>query len=220
MGKGRSRRDWIERHLSDPFVKQATAAGYRSRAAYKLIEIDDQEKLLRPGRLIVDLGAAPGGWSQVAAQRVRSTLSGSTSTDGAGRGRVIALDLLEMEPIDGVQLIRGDFLETEVLERLESCLDGQRAWLVMSDMAPNLSGMRLRDQANAEALAEVSVDFALRWLAPGGALLMKVFEGAYVAELRKTLRQSFQKLSTKKPAASRDSSSELYLLARGFNGIV
>ncbi|MGB4811777.1 MAG: RlmE family RNA methyltransferase [Methylophilaceae bacterium] len=191
---------WMQEHLNDPFVKQAQKDGYRARAAYKLIEIDDKDKLIKPGMTIVDLGSTPGSWSQVAAQRLK------------GQGRIIALDILEMRPIAGVEFICGDFREAEVLKQLETSLKGKQADLVISDMAPNISGVKEVDQAGAAYLTELALEFSRDWLKPNGNFLVKVFMGASFDGLLHSMRQMFDKVVTRKPKASRDRSTEVYLL--------
>ncbi len=190
----------MQEHVNDEFVRRAGKEGYRSRAAYKLMEIDDRDHLLRPGMMVVDLGAAPGSWSQVVMQRLKTN------------GRVIALDLLEMQPIPGVEFLQGDFGDVEVLDRLKKILSGRQADLVISDMAPNMSGVGLVDQAKAMALAELSLEFALEWLKPGGNFLVKVFIGSGFEEIVRDMRQGFEKVATRKPKASRGRSAETYLL--------
>ncbi|HEV8645291.1 MAG TPA: SAM-dependent methyltransferase [Burkholderiales bacterium] len=203
MARTKTSKGWMREHVTDPYVRRAKQEGYRSRAAYKLIEVLEKDKLVRPGMTVVDLGAAPGGWSQVLAPLV-------------GRaGRVIALDVLDMEPIEGVAFIRGDFSETATLERLEKELAGRRIDLVISDMAPNISGVGLVDQARSIGLAELALEFAHDRLKPGGSFLVKMFQGSGVEEFRKQLAEAFSTVSVRKPRASRDRSSELYLLAKG-----
>jgi 23S rRNA (uridine2552-2'-O)-methyltransferase len=198
----KSSKAWLHRHVTDQYVKRATAEGYRSRAAYKLKQVAEKDRLFKPGMTVVDLGAAPGGWSQVAAQAV-----------GAD-GRVVALDLLEMQPVAGVTFIRGDFHEEAALAQLEQALDGP-VDLVLSDMSPNLSGIAAADQARWHALAELALDFALKHLKPTGIFLVKAFHGAGYDEFVATLRRSFVEVHTRKPEASRSRSSEVYLLAKG-----
>ncbi|CAG0957918.1 Ribosomal RNA large subunit methyltransferase E [Methylophilaceae bacterium] len=190
----------MQEHVNDEYVKRAQREGYRARAAYKLIEIDDKDHLIKPGMTIVDLGSTPGSWSQVAAQRLK------------GQGRIIALDLLEMQPIPGVQFIQGDFREQAVLEQLEALLENSRVDLVIADMAPNISGISDVDQANATYLTELALDFSFKWLKPGGSFLVKVFVGSGFDEIVRNMRQGFGKVATRKPKASRDRSSEVYLL--------
>ena len=194
---------WMREHVTDPYVKRANAEGLRSRAAYKLQQIDAKDKLLKPGMTVVDLGAAPGGWSQVAAKAV-----------GNG-GRVIALDLLEMAQVPGVTVICGDFQEQETLRRLEEALEGEPIDLVLSDMAPNISGIASADQARAIGLAELALEFASMHLKPQGNFLVKTFHGAGYDGLVNTLRRSFQQVYTRKPDASRSRSSEVFLLGKG-----
>ena len=190
----------MQEHVNDPYVKLAQKDGYRARAAYKLLEIDDKDRLIRPGMVVVDLGPTPGSWSQVAIQRLK------------GHGRVIALDLLAMVGIPGVEFIQGDFREDEILEQLEEKLNGQQIDLVISDMAPNISGISSVDQPNAVYLTELAVDFSLKWLKPEGNFLVKVFVGSGFDEIVKIMRASFEKVVTRKPKASRDRSTEVYLL--------
>lgn len=203
MGRSKSSRRWLSEHFDDPYVKMAQQRGLRSRSAFKLIELQDKYELMRPGMTVVDLGAAPGGWCQAALPLVGNT------------GRVIGLDILEMDPLPGVVFIRGDFTEDEPLRQLEAELDGEKADLVLSDMAPNMSGVSAIDQAKAMYLAELALAFASEHLKPGGDFVVKLFQGegfdAYVREVR-TL---FQKVQVKKPGASRPRSKEVYLLARG-----
>ncbi|MEO8419180.1 MAG: 23S rRNA (uridine(2552)-2'-O)-methyltransferase RlmE [Methylophilaceae bacterium] len=191
---------WMQEHVNDEFVKRAQREGYRARAAYKLMEIDDKDRLFKPGMTIVDLGATPGSWSQVAVQRLQ------------GKGRVIALDLLEMQPIAGVEFIQGDFREEAILNQLEEMLNSGAVDLVIADMAPNMSGISLVDQANAAYLTELALEFSLKWLKPGGHLLVKVFIGTGFDEIVRNMRMGFETVATRKPKASRDRSSEVYLL--------
>lgn len=202
MARTRTSKAWMREHVNDPYVQLARKDGWRSRAAFKLIEIDDKDHLIREGDLVVDLGATPGGWSQVAARRV------------GGRGRVLALDVLEMQGIGGVEFIQGDFREAEILARLEASLGGRRANLVMSDMAPNMSGVTLVDQAKGMYLAELALEFARAHLNPEGSFLVKVFQGTDYDNFVKTMRACFNTVATRKPKASRDRSAELYLLGR------
>jgi 23S rRNA (uridine2552-2'-O)-methyltransferase len=194
---------WMQEHLNDPYVKQAQKDGYRARAAYKLIEIDDKDKLIKPGMTVVDLGSTPGSWSQVVAQRLK------------GQGRIIALDILDMPPIAGVEFICGDFREAEVLKQLENSLNGKQVDLVIADMAPNISGVKEVDQAGAAYLTELALAFSHDWLKPNGHFLVKVFMGVGFDELIKSMRSSFDKVVTRKPKASRDRSTEVYLLGLG-----
>ena len=203
MKRTRTSKAWMHEHVSDQFVQRAKAEGYRSRASFKLMEIDDRDRLIRPGGVVVDLGAAPGGWSQVAAQRMK------------GLGRVVALDLLEMTGLHGVEFIQGDFREDDVLHQLEDLLAGERVDLVLSDMAPNISGVPVSDQARIMHLAELGLDFSRQWLKPDGAFLVKVFQGYGYEEFVRAMREVFRSVVTRKPDASRDRSSEVYLLGKG-----
>ena len=198
---------WLEEHFSDPFVQLAKDAGLRSRAAFKLEEIDAAEKLLFPGAVVVDLGAAPGGWSQYAARRL------------AGNGAVFALDLLPMDAIPGVIFQQGDFREQAALDALLAELDGRRVDLVLSDMAPNMSGVDVVDQARAADLESLALDFARQVLRPGGVLVMKVFQGAGFQQLLAEARRAFAGVRMRKPRASRQRSSETYLVARGLRPV-
>lgn len=204
MARTKSSQRWLKRHFSDTYVLQAQQLGYRSRAAFKLLEIQEQDRILRPGMTVVDLGAAPGGWSQIAASLV------------GAKGRVIALDVLEMDPLPGVEFLRGDFTEEAVFDQLLQILNGQRIDLVISDMSPNISGLKSVDQPRTMYLAELALDFARKVLAPGGNMLVKVFEGSGIEEFRKEARSSFRSLAVRKPKASRASSREVYILARNF----
>jgi 23S rRNA (uridine2552-2'-O)-methyltransferase len=203
MKPTRTSKGWMREHVNDPWVKRAQAEGWRSRAAFKLIQIDDKDKLLRPGMTVVDLGATPGGWSQVAAARV-----------GAA-GKVIALDLLPLEPLNGVTFIQGDFRENEVETALEKALGNRIPDLVLSDMAPNISGVEMSDQARSIHLCELAMEFASKHLKPGGALLVKVFQGAGYTEFHAAMRGVFELVVSRKPDASRGRSSEMYMLGKG-----
>lgn len=198
-----SSKAWMQEHVNDEFVKRAQKEGYRARAAYKLIEIDDKDKLIKPGMTIVDLGATPGSWSQVVTQRLK------------GNGRTIALDILDMQPIKGVEFLQGDFREETILKQLEEMLNNKQVDLVIADMAPNMSGIADVDQAGAIYLTELALDFSKSWLKPGGNFLVKVFIGAGFDALLHDMRQMFDKVVTRKPKASRDRSSEVYLLGLG-----
>lgn len=202
MGRVRGK-EWIKEHLADAYVKRAQAEGRRSRAAYKLEEIAGRDRLLAPGYLVVDLGAAPGGWSQVAAAGV------------GPRGRVIALDVLEMAPLRGVTFLHGDFRDAAVAEELERTLAGQKVDLVLSDMAPNLTGIPSSDQARMLEVAELALEFSLKHLKPQGNFLVKLFQGAGFESFLKTLRSRFTSVAVRKPGASRSRSSEVYLLGKG-----
>ncbi len=193
---------WLDRQRKDQFVKQAQDGGWRSRAVFKLEEIDKRDQLIRPGQRIVDLGAAPGGWCQYAARKLK------------GHGTVIGLDLLPIDPLDHVQLIQGDFLENSALEQLSELVKNQPLDLVLSDMAPNFSGIRDADLARSYELAELAMDFAVQHLGKNGAFLVKVFQGSDFETYRNKLRTAFTKVSIRKPGASRAESRELYLLAR------
>lgn len=203
MARSRTSNAWLREHVNDTYVQRAKAEGYRSRASFKLMEMDDRDHLIRPGEVVVDLGATPGGWSQVVAQRQN------------GRGRILALDLLEMHPVPGVEFLQGDFREEEILLHLEKLLAGDRVGLVLSDMAPNISGIPVSDQARMMNLAELALDFAQNWLKPEGAFLVKVFQGYGFGEFMQSMRQTFATVSSRKPDASRDRSAEVYLLGRG-----
>lgn len=193
---------WMREHVTDAYVRRANAEGYRSRAAYKLQQIALKDKLLKPGMTVVDLGAAPGGWAQVAAKAVGPA------------GRVIALDVLEMAQVPGVTVIRGDFHEQSALEALEGALQNRPVDLVLSDMAPNISGIAGADQARSIVLAEAALDFAVKHLKPQGNFLVKTFQGAGFEELVASLRRHFLQVHTRKPEASRSRSSEVYLLGK------
>ena len=206
MARSKSSKAWLREHVTDTYVRRAQAEGKRSRAAYKLEQLDERDRLLKPGMTVVDLGAAPGGWSQVAARRV------------APGGRVFALDLLEMTGIGGVTFIQGDFRESGVLEALERALGDAPVDLVLSDMAPNISGIASADAARAELLAELAVEFALKHLKPKGNFLVKAFHGAGFDAFVKKLRGHFDQVLVRKPEASRSRSSEVYLLCKGLKG--
>lgn len=200
MKRSRTSKAWMQEHVNDEFVKRAGKEGYRARAAYKLMEIDDRDKLIKPGMTVVDLGATPGSWSQVAMERLK------------GNGRVFALDLLEMQPLPGVTFLQGDFTDETVLAQLEQLLGDKPVDLVISDMAPNMSGISIVDQAKGAYLAELALDFSLRWLKPEGNFLVKVFIGEGFDDIVRAMRAGFQTVATRKPKASRDRSSEVYLL--------
>ena len=203
MKRTRTSNAWLREHVNDHYVQRAKAEGYRSRASFKLMEIDDRDRLFRPDEIVVDLGAAPGGWSQVAVQRMK------------GRGRVIALDLLEMDPVGGVDFIQGDFRDEDVLQKLEMILAGVSVGLVLSDMAPNMSGILVTDQARVMHLAELGLEFSRNWLKPEGVFLVKVFHGYGYEDFVREMRAAFRTVSSRKPDASRDRSTEVYLLGRG-----
>ena len=201
--RNKSSKAWMMEHVTDTYVQQAKAGGWRSRAVFKLKEIDEQDKLLRPGMTVVDLGAAPGSWSQYAVKHIQPG------------GRIVAIDLLEIEPLHGVDFIQGDFREEEALRRLESLFGGRPVDLVLSDMAPNMSGIDLVDQSRVMHLAELTLEFARDHLKPGGDMLVKVFQGTGFMEYRNAVKEVFPTLLMRKPSASRDRSAELFLLARG-----
>lgn len=202
--RSKSSRRWLGEHFSDEYVKRAQDEGWRSRAVYKLEEIDARDRLIRPGMTIVDLGAAPGGWSQYAARRLH------------GKGRIVALDILEMEALEGVEFLQGDFTEDEPLQRLLATVGENGVDLVMSDMAPNMSGMDAIDQPKGMYLAELALDLAEKVLNPGGHFLVKVFQGVGFDEYLRQLRERFGKVVSRKPKASRARSREVYLLGSNF----
>lgn len=200
MKPTKTSKQWMREHINDPYVQQAQKDGYRSRAAYKLLEIDERDHLLKAGMVVVDLGATPGGWSQVAANKVGE------------KGKVIALDLLPLVPIPRVEFILGDFREDSVLAELEEKLGGKQIGIVISDMAPNISGIDLSDQARSIYLAELALEFAVKHLKPGGAFLVKVFHGVGFEDYVKLMRKHFARVVSRKPKASRDRSNEVYML--------
>ena len=208
MAKSKTSKAWLKEHESDEYVQRSRKDGYRSRASYKLLEIDESAGLLRPGMTVVDLGAAPGGWSQIAIAKVGE------------RGRVIASDILEMDTITDVDFVQGDFTDDVVFDAILKTLDDRPVDLVISDMAPNMSGMKAVDQPRAMYLVELAVDFARQVLPPGGDFLAKVFQGEGFDALVRELRMEFTSVAIKKPDASRARSSEVYCLARGFRGQV
>ena len=203
MSRSKSSAGWLREHFSDVYVKKAQADGVRSRAVYKLEELIDRDRLLKPGMTVVDLGAAPGGWSQLVRQRL------------GDHGKVFALDILPMQGIAGVDFLEGDFREESVLRALEARLEGQKVDLVLSDMAPNMSGVALADQIRAMDLAELALDFSRQWLKPGGAFLIKLFQGAGFDDYLRSLRADFSRVTMRKPKASRARSREVYALATG-----
>ena len=203
MSRSKSSAGWLREHFSDVYVKKAQAEGVRSRAVYKLEELIDRDRLLKPGMTVVDLGAAPGGWSQLVRQRLGE------------HGKVFALDILPMQGIAGVDFLEGDFREESVLRALEARLAGQPVDLVLSDMAPNMSGVALADQIRAMDLAELALDFSRQWLKPGGAFLIKLFQGAGFDDYIRSLRADFSRVTMRKPKASRARSREVYALATG-----
>ena len=200
MARSKSSRAWMQEHVSDRFVRKAKEEGYRSRAAFKLRELALQDRLILPGMTVVDLGSAPGGWSQIAAELV------------GPKGRVVAVDILDMQALPGVEFIRGDFREAATLERLEALLGERQVDLVLSDMSPNISGIGMVDQARAAHLAELAIEFSLERLKPGGNLLVKTFQGDAFAEIRDQMRRSFRRVLARKPDASRSRSPEMYLV--------
>jgi 23S rRNA (uridine2552-2'-O)-methyltransferase len=204
-------RAWLNDHVNDPYVKLAKKEGYRARAAYKLKEIDETLGLIKPGHLVVDLGSAPGAWSQY----VRRRLSPGGAAAGTLNGTILALDLLPMEPVEGVSFIEGDFREPEVLAKLEHAMAGRKADVVVSDMAPNLSGIDSADTARIEHLVELAIEFARHHLKPEGALVAKVFHGGAYSPLVKAFKETFRAVKPLKPKASRDKSSETFLVGIG-----
>jgi 23S rRNA (uridine2552-2'-O)-methyltransferase len=208
MAKNKINKNWIHDHINDPYVKLAQKEGYRARAAYKLKEIDEDEHLIKPGQVIVDLGCTPGSWSQY----VRNKLAGKTG--GGIHGTIIGLDILPMEPIADVHFIQGDFREEESVRQLEEVLAGHKADLVISDMAPNLSGIAISDAARVEYLIELAIEFARAHMKPTGSLLVKCFNGTGFNEILGNFRNEFKVVTQKKPKASRDKSSEIFLLGK------
>ena len=208
MSRSKSSQRWLREHFSDPYVKKAQAEGLRSRAAYKLEELIERDRLLKPGMVVVDLGAAPGGWSQY----VRQALGDS--------GRVLALDILEMPPLAGVEFLHGDFREAAVLSQLETLLAGQQVDLVLSDMAPNFSGVDAVDLPRSMHLAELALEFVDHHLRPGGAFLIKLFQGVGFDDYVRQLRRRYDKVAIRKPAASRKRSPEVYALAQGKRAVI
>ena len=203
MGPAKSKSRWLRRHLGDPYVKQAQAQGYRSRAAFKLLEIDRKDRLFKPGMMVVDLGAAPGGWSQVAAEKVQPG------------GTVVAVDLLEVVPIPGVTILRADCRKPQVQNAIAEAMHGRMADVVLSDLSPNISGIASTDQARAAELVRMSIEFCRQHLKPDGALLAKAFHGTSFGEVLAEVKRTFRDVQVRKPSASRDESRETYLLARG-----
>lgn len=194
---------WMQEHVSDHWVKEANRLGYRSRAAFKLLELAERDKLFRPGMSVVDLGSSPGSWSQVLHEKL------------GPKARIVAIDLLPMAPIHGVTFIRDDFREDEGLAAVEAALEGRRVDLVVSDLAPNLSGVDSADQARSVHLGEVALEFAQKWLQPGGDLVVKAFQGQGFPEFQRAVHEHFEKVYVRKPKASRDRSREVYLVAKG-----
>jgi 23S rRNA (uridine2552-2'-O)-methyltransferase len=206
LARTKSSSRWLQEHVNDPYVKQAQKDGYRSRSSYKLIELNQKDRLIRPGMLVMDLGSAPGGWSQVAAALV------------GDKGRVLATDILPMDPLGNVDFIQGDFREESVLKQILEQLHGQKPDLVLSDMLPNISGISSADQAGAIYLLELALDMVRRVLKPGGSFVAKLFQGVGSDAYLKELRTAFEKVSIRKPAASRSRSREVYVVAKGFKG--
>jgi 23S rRNA (uridine2552-2'-O)-methyltransferase len=207
VSRSKTSKRWLREHFDDPYVKKAQQEGYRSRAAYKLLELQEKDRLIKPGMTVVDLGAAPGGWSQVAAKLV------------GHNGLVIASDILEMDTIAGVQFLQGDFREEEIYNQLLTIIGDRPVDLVISDMAPNMSGMDAVDQPRAMYLAELALEMAGQVLKKGGTFVVKVFQGAGFQEYRQTMLGQFTSLASRKPEASRPRSNEIYLVAKGFRGL-
>ncbi|WP_353151768.1 RlmE family RNA methyltransferase [Pollutimonas bauzanensis] len=207
MAKKKFSKEWIQQHINDPYVKMAQQKGYRARAAFKLSEILDAEKLLHRGDIVVDLGSAPGSWSQIARERL-------VGAGGVIDGRIIALDMLPMDPIADVEFILGDFREDSILEQLKKLLNGQQVDLVISDMAPNLSGVGSADSARIQHVCDLALDFACHHLKSDGALIVKAFHGSGFSQIVESFKQRFQRVVERKPKASRDKSSETFLVAR------
>jgi 23S rRNA (uridine2552-2'-O)-methyltransferase len=206
MARSKSSHQWLQEHVNDPYVKQAQRDGYRSRASYKLLQLNEKDKLIRPGMLVVDLGSAPGGWSQVAGRLVGE------------KGRVVATDILPMDPVKNVEFVQGDFTDEAVLQQILELLGGSKPDLILCDIAPNISGVDSADQASSMYLVELALDFARQALKPQGELVAKVFQGAGSDAYLKDVRTSFDKVLVRKPAASRPRSREVYLVAKGFKG--
>jgi len=206
MARTKSSASWLSRHLSDPFVKQAQKDGYRSRSAYKLIELNDKDKLIRPGMRVMDLGSTPGGWSQVAGKLVGE------------KGRVLATDILPMDPLKNVDFIQGDFTEDAVVQKVIDWLDGAKFDLIISDIAPNITGIESADQGKSIYFLELALDTVCKTLKPGASFAAKMFQGSGSDQYLKTLRTHFVKVLIRKPAASRKESREVYLVAKGFRG--
>ena len=196
-------KSWMQEHVSDHWVQEAQRLGYRSRAAFKLAELVEKDRLLRPGMTVVDLGAAPGSWCQLLRERLGPA------------ARIVAVDILPMEPIGGVRFVQGDFREDATLRAVAEALGGRKADLVLSDLAPNISGVASADQARSVLLGELALQFSLEWLQPGGDLVVKAFQGSGLAELQGALKARFDKVYTRKPRASRDRSREVYLVGKG-----
>ena len=206
MARTKSSGEWLRRHVNDPYVKLAQKEGYRSRSAYKLIELNEKERLLRPGLWVMDLGSAPGGWSQVVTRAV------------GAKGRVLATDILPMDPVANVDFIQGDFTSEDVVEQVLAWLDGGKFDLIVSDIAPNITGIDSADQASSMYFLELALDTVRKTLKPGAAFVAKMFQGEGSDAYLKELRRSFDKVSIRKPAASRPESREVYIVAKGFKG--
>ena len=204
MARTKSSGQWLQEHVNDPYVKQAQKDGYRSRSSYKLIQLNEKDRLLRPGMLVVDLGSAPGGWSQVAGRIV------------GAKGRVVATDILHMDPVPNVEFIQGDFTEEAVLKQVLAALGGNKPDLVICDLSPNISGIDSADQASSMYLVELALDMVRQVLQPDGNFVAKVFQGAGSDDYLKQVRMSFAKVAVRKPAASRARSREVYVVAKGF----
>jgi len=204
MARSKSSGQWLQEHVNDPYVKQAQKDGYRSRSSYKLIQLNEKDRLLRPGMLVVDLGSAPGGWSQVAGRIV------------GAKGRVVATDILHMDPVPNVEFIQGDFTEEAVLKQVLAALGGNKPDLVICDLSPNISGIDSADQASSMYLVELALDMVRQVLKPDGNFVAKVFQGAGSDDYLKQVRMSFSKVAVRKPAASRARSREVYVVAKGF----
>ncbi|MFM8480838.1 MAG: 23S rRNA (uridine(2552)-2'-O)-methyltransferase RlmE [Gammaproteobacteria bacterium] len=206
MARTKSSSQWLRRHVTDPFVKQAQKDGYRSRSAYKLIELDQKDKLFRSGMRVMDLGSAPGGWSQVAGRLV------------GAKGRVLATDILPMDPLTNVDFIQGDFTDDAIVQQIHDWLQGAKFDLIVSDIAPNITGIDSADQASSMYFLELALDTVRKTLKPGAAFVAKMFQGEGSDAYLKELRRSFDKVSIRKPAASRPESREVYIVAKGFKG--
>ena len=214
MAKNRFNQSWLHDHINDPYVKMAQREGYRARAAYKLKEIDEQDKLIRPGMVFVDLGAAPGSWSQYARNKLAVGAKRDEQRQGGIDGTIIALDILPMEPIADVQFLQGDFREDDVLAQLEQLVGGRPVDLVISDMAPNLSGVASADAARIEHVCDLALEFSQNHLRPEGALLVKCFHGSGYSQIVEKFKQQFKVVAARKPKASRDKSSETFILGK------
>ena len=204
MARSKTSKSWLNEHFKDPYVQRSWKDGLRSRAAYKLVEVQDKDRLIQPGMTVIDLGAAPGGWTQVVSEMI------------GDKGRIIAMDVLPMDPFADVQFIQGDFADQSIYQALLDALNGSLVDVVLSDMAPNMSGNRSVDQAKSMYLCELAVDFAAQVLKPGGCLLMKIFQGEGFESLLQVVRQQYDKVITRKPDASRGRSREVYWLCQGF----